>query len=139
MANDFSDDFSDAFIPIITYVEPSHSTTDPTRLSKGTLGDTIDTPRSGTRSPVTEKGIGQVNIPAKRLEDQMTHLLKSMGSVLSNARQRAGEIAGMELDSIELSVEINAEGQVSLMGIGGAQAGASGAITLTFTRTSSNP
>ncbi|MEM9535595.1 MAG: hypothetical protein AAGA40_07980 [Cyanobacteria bacterium P01_E01_bin.45] len=69
---------------------------------------------------------------ANVIEAQMTQLMKSMGSVLGRAKQSAGEIAGMELQEVELSVEINAEGKVSLIGVGGAQAGASGAITLKF-------
>ena len=40
---------------------------------------------------------------------------------------------GMQLDEIELSVEINSEGKVSLFGIGG-KAGGKGAMTLKFKR-----
>jgi hypothetical protein len=40
----------------------------------------------------------------------------------------------MHLDEIELSVEINGEGKVSLIG-SGAKAGGKGAITLKFKRT----
>ena len=65
------------------------------------------------------------------LEHSMTDLLQRIGRVLSHAKQRAGELAGMELDEIELSVEINGEGQVSLLG-SGAKAGSKGTMTLKF-------
>jgi hypothetical protein len=41
--------------------------------------------------------------------------------------------SGMRLDELELSVEINGEGQISLLGTGG-KAGAKGAIKLKFKR-----
>ncbi len=41
--------------------------------------------------------------------------------------------SGMRLDELELSVEINGKGQVSLLGTGG-EAGAKGAIKLKFKR-----
>ena len=41
--------------------------------------------------------------------------------------------SGMRLDEVELSVEINGKGQVSLLGTGG-EAGAKGAIKLKFKR-----
>ncbi|MDJ0697752.1 hypothetical protein [Mastigocoleus sp. MO_188.B34] len=40
----------------------------------------------------------------------------------------------MQLDEVELSVEINGEGQISLFGIGGVKAGGRGAMTFTFKR-----
>ncbi len=64
----------------------------------------------------------------------MTVLLQQLGRVLSHAKQRAGELAGMELEEIELSLEINSEGQVSLLG-SGVKAGGKGAMTLKFKAT----
>lgn len=43
----------------------------------------------------------------------------------------------MELDEIELSVEVNGEGQLSLLG-SGAKVGSSGAMTLHFKKISAN-
>lgn len=118
----------DEMISLITYTP----TTDPANApSKSILGDAV----SGTAPssiPDGNKSIGRVEVSVKVIEAQMTQLMKSMGGVLGRAKQSAGEIAGMELQEIELSVEINAEGKVSLIGVGGAQAGASGAITLKF-------
>ncbi|MGB3493005.1 MAG: hypothetical protein WBA57_09780 [Elainellaceae cyanobacterium] len=134
---DSSTDFiSSEFIPVITYVTPSQAA-DPYNSppSKGVLDDALtDRPRDGSRPP--EKAIGRVPISAKKLEDQMTQLLKSVGGVLGNAKDRAGDLAGMELEEVELSVEISGEGEVNLMGLGGIQGGASGAITLKFVRKS---
>ena len=118
---------SDEFIPILTYQSPET----PERNAKG-LGDVIFGDPDRTVDP--SKTVGRVEAPAQIIEDQMTNLLKSFGGVLSKAKQRAGELAGMELDEIEISVGINGRGEVSLMGIGGAQAGANGAITLKFKR-----
>ena len=131
-----SDPLSSEFIPVVTYVAPAEAD-NPRGLppSKGVFDDALtDPPRDGSRPP--EKAIGRVPISAKKLEDQMTQLLKSTGGVLSNAKTRAGDLAGMELDEVELSVEISGEGEVNLMGIGGIQGGTSGAITLKFVRKS---
>jgi hypothetical protein len=46
------------------------------------------------------------------------------------------ELAGFKLDEIEVSLEISANGQVALWGIGG-QVGGKGGIGLTFKRKSS--
>ena len=45
--------------------------------------------------------------------------------------QRTGELTGMELDAIEVQVEVNGEGQLSLLGSGG-KAGMKGSMTLKF-------
>ena len=118
----------DEMISLITYVPSDSGENAP---SKGLLRDAIsDPPRSGPAEP--GKGIGRVEVSVTEIEKQMTQLMKSVGGVLGRAKQGAGEFAGMELQEVELSVQISAEGQVSLMGIGGAQAGTSGAITLKF-------
>ncbi|MFQ3615895.1 MAG: hypothetical protein SNJ57_05145 [Cyanobacteriota bacterium] len=65
------------------------------------------------------------------LEQNMSSFLSRMGRVLSQARQSAAEVAGMELEEIVLSVEVSGEGQVNLLGTGG-RLGTSGGITLTF-------
>lgn len=130
-----SQPLSEEFISVVTYTTPSETTEyeESTRTSKGMLDDALSgTPRGG--GGASSKAIGHVSISAKKLEDQMTQLLKSMGGVLSKAKERAGELAGMELDEVELSVEINGQGEVSLMGIGGIEAGASGAVKLKFVR-----
>ena len=118
---------SDGMISLITYTSGEGSDA----VSKGVLSDAVaGTPRSGSAG--ASKGIGSVQVSAQTIQRELTKLMKSMGSALGQARQDAGDLAGMELQEVELSVQISAEGKVSLMGIGGTQAGASGAITLKF-------
>ncbi|WP_414579668.1 hypothetical protein [Anabaena sp. CCY 9402-a] len=61
----------------------------------------------------------------------MTHFLEVVGRLFNRAEQQAN--GGMQLDEIELSVEISAEGEVKLIG-NGAKAGGKGAIKLVFRR-----
>lgn len=74
-----------------------------------------------------------VEVPAVKLEQGMSDFLQVVGRVLGHVQNRSQELAGMELDEIELSVEINGEGQLSLLGTGGKVGGSSG-MTLKFKR-----
>ncbi len=76
-------------------------------------------------------------VSAAKLEQGMADFLQTMGRVIKNAQQRATELGGMELDEIELSVEVNGEGQLSLLG-SGTKVGGSSAMTLRFKRKGSN-
>ncbi|AFY39449.1 hypothetical protein Lepto7376_3221 [[Leptolyngbya] sp. PCC 7376] len=118
---------SDDTISLITYLPEDKNAA---ALSKGLLGEAI----AGNSDPSTgqEKSIGRVEVPIEAMEAQMTNLLKNVGKLLSRVKQSAGDVAGMELQEVELSVSINAAGEVSLLGIGGTQAGVEGAITLKF-------
>jgi hypothetical protein len=62
----------------------------------------------------------------------MQGLLQVVGDVFDQASRQSG----LQLDEIELAVEINAEGQVSLLGNGGKLAD-KGAIKLKFKRAGS--
>lgn len=66
-----------------------------------------------------------------KLKQEMQGFLQAMREMLSEADQLDSKI---QLDEIELSVEINGEGQISLFGIGGGKAGGKGAMTLKFKR-----
>ncbi|HAX76711.1 MAG TPA: hypothetical protein DCY88_12925 [Cyanobacteria bacterium UBA11372] len=81
----------------------------------------------------TEQQLSKRGIPVKadKLEAGVTEFLKLIGRVFDRAKQRAGELSGMELDEIELSVEVNGEGQLSLLG-SGSKVGGKGAITMRF-------
>ncbi|NJK52107.1 MAG: hypothetical protein HC936_03485 [Leptolyngbyaceae cyanobacterium SU_3_3] len=68
-------------------------------------------------------------LDALALKSQMNGLLKVVGELFDQASQQSGLL----LDEVELSVEINAEGQVSIMGSGG-KLGDKGAIKLKFKR-----
>ncbi|MEM9119318.1 MAG: hypothetical protein AAGD09_15765 [Cyanobacteria bacterium P01_F01_bin.56] len=68
-------------------------------------------------------------VDATSVKSQMRELLR----VVSAMFDQADELRGMKLSEVELTVEINAEGQVSLVSAGSKTA-SRGAITLRFTR-----
>lgn len=94
--------------------------------------DSIDT-GGGFGSRVTEKLSSilkkRVQIDAFTLKTQISGLVKVVGDVFNQAEQQTG----MKLSEVEVSLEINAEGQVSLIGTGG-KVSNKGGITLKFTR-----
>ncbi|MDY6940948.1 MAG: hypothetical protein SWY16_25235 [Cyanobacteriota bacterium] len=66
--------------------------------------------------------------------DDLKQSVAEFLDVVEEAFQRAEKAkSGMQLDEIELSVEVGAEGQLSLLGTGG-KAGGKGAIKLKFSR-----
>ncbi|MEO0836192.1 MAG: hypothetical protein AAFY16_09435 [Cyanobacteria bacterium J06642_3] len=75
---------------------------------------------SGTRKPVE----------VEKLKREMRGFLQAMREMLDEAEPPDSK---MQLDEVELSVEINAEGQVSLLGVGG-KAGGKGGMTFKFKR-----
>lgn len=100
----------------------------------------LDGSRDGTRDIGTKigqpkvpqvSGVRRVPVPLEKLKREMTDFLQVVGELFSEAERRN---SGMQLEEIELSVKINGEGQVSLLGIGGTKAGGEGGITLKFKR-----
>ncbi|MBW4429618.1 MAG: hypothetical protein KME50_35985 [Nostoc desertorum CM1-VF14] len=75
----------------------------------------------------------KVEVSVSKLEQEMAQFLHSVSRLFQRAEVEAKKTSGMRLDEIELSVEINGEGKVSLIG-NGAKAGGKGAITLKFKR-----
>jgi hypothetical protein len=71
----------------------------------------------------------RIPIDAAVLKTQMNGLLQVVGDIFDHAQQQTG----LQLNEVELTVEINAEGQVSLLGNGGKLAN-KGGITLKFKR-----
>ncbi len=92
---------------------------------KGNQYDVIDS------QPVRSQQRRGIPVSAAKLEQGMADFVSVLGRVLERTQQRAGEITGMALDEVELMVEVNGEGQLSLLGTGG-KAGAKGAMTLKF-------
>lgn len=82
-----------------------------------------------------------VQVDAEKLEQEMSRFLLVVDKVFTSAEQqtkaKSANKSGMQLDEIELSVEINGEGQVKLLG-SGTKAGAKGGIKLTFKRKTDN-
>ncbi|MBA3923754.1 MAG: hypothetical protein H0X31_19495 [Nostocaceae cyanobacterium] len=87
-----------------------------------------------TRDPETK-----VLVDADKLEKEMSRFLLVVDKVFSSAEKQAQakseSKSGMQLEEIELTVEINGEGQVKLLG-SGVKAGGKGGIKLTFRRKS---
>jgi hypothetical protein len=71
----------------------------------------------------------RVPLDAVALKTQMNGLLQVVSEVFAQASTQSG----LQLDEVELSVEINAQGQVSILGSGGSLSD-KGAIKLTFKR-----
>jgi hypothetical protein len=71
----------------------------------------------------------RVPLDAVALKTQMKGLLQ----VVSEVFDQASTQSGLQLDEVELSVEINAQGQVSILGSGGSLSD-KGSIKLTFKR-----
>lgn len=92
------------------------------RDTGGRLGEKEKSPEVAA----TERS--QVDVSKLKLE--MQGFLKAMREMLDEADPPGAKI---RLDEVELSVEINGEGQVSLFGIGG-KAGGKGAMTFKFKR-----
>ncbi|MEM9538761.1 MAG: hypothetical protein AAGA60_04530 [Cyanobacteria bacterium P01_E01_bin.42] len=80
--------------------------------------------------PAESNGRRRSRLSAGELKQQMGEFLEAMEEAFEQAQKPR---SGMSLDEIELSVEINGKGQVSLFGTGG-EAGAKGAIKLKFKR-----
>ena len=73
----------------------------------------------------------RVPLDAKALKAQMQGMISTVNELFDQATSQTG----LQLNEVELSVEINAEGQVSLIGTGG-KVSNKGGITLKFTRLS---
>ena len=87
----------------------------------GRLGEKVSSPVAATER-------SQVDVSKLKLE--MQGFLKAMREMLDEADPPSAKI---RLDEVELSVEINGEGQVSLFGVG-CKAGGKGAMTFKFKR-----
>lgn len=78
----------------------------------------------------------RVPVSVQRLKQQVNQLLNLLTEVFDQADRQPQ--ANIELDEIELTVEVNAEGQLGILGNGG-KVGSKGGITLKFKRLPSQP
>ena len=81
--------------------------------------------------PDDEIVISKRKVEVSKLKGEMRKFLQAMRETLDEAETPNSK---MQLDEVELSVEINGEGQISLFGIGGGKAGGKGAMTFKFKR-----
>ncbi|MBD2093573.1 hypothetical protein H6F90_00190 [Trichocoleus sp. FACHB-591] len=118
-----------AQIYLLTEVE----TIETVEVRSGVRDGSQDTGGGYGPPPITEKvkTIVRQRVPldAAALKTQMNGLLQVMNEVFDQASQQTG----LQLDEVELSVELNAQGQVSIMGNGGSLSD-KGAIKLKFKR-----
>ncbi|BAY13761.1 Pepco domain-containing protein [Calothrix sp. NIES-2098] len=70
-------------------------------------------------------------VEVTKIKQEMKGFLQAMREMLDEAEEPNSK---MQLDEVELSVEINGEGQISLFGVGGGKAGGKGAMTFKFKR-----
>ncbi len=70
-------------------------------------------------------------VEVTKLKEEMKGFLQAMREMLDEADQPDSKI---QLNEVELSVEVNGEGQISLLGIGGGKVGGKGAMTFKFKR-----
>ena len=87
----------------------------------------------GWEIPTADSVKQKVEVSVEKLEQEMSSFLQVVGRLFKRAEQESYQKPGMQLNEIELSIEINGEGQVSLIGTG-AKAGGKGAIILKFKR-----
>ncbi|WP_315788855.1 Pepco domain-containing protein [Fischerella sp. JS2] len=71
-------------------------------------------------------------VEVDQLKQEMSGFLQAMREILEEADSPNSKI---QLEEVELSVEINGEGKISLFGVGG-KAGGKGAMTFKFKRCS---
>ena len=88
--------------------------------------------RLGSETPEVPEVVVTDRQPVEvdKLKREMRGFLQAMREMLDEAEPPD---AKMRLDEVELSVEINGEGQVSLFGVGG-KAGGKGGMTFKFKR-----
>ena len=110
------------------------------------VDDTAQTPEENGSKDATSSGnpfkrvVSAVGVPkavkvsTQKLEAEMSKFLQVVSGVFSRAEKQVNPQSGLKLDEIEVSVEINGEGEVKLLGTGG-KAGSKGGITLKFKRT----
>ncbi|MBW4641741.1 MAG: hypothetical protein KME23_01730 [Goleter apudmare HA4340-LM2] len=70
-------------------------------------------------------------VEVTKIKQEMKGFLQAMREMLDEAEETNSK---MQLDEVELSVEVNGEGQVSLFGMGGGKVGGKGAMTFKFKR-----
>lgn len=114
---------------IVTEVETTTETVEVRRGERGSddVGGQFSPRRTIDQVKTTMRQ--RVPLDAGALKTQMQGLLQVVGDVFDQASQQTE----LRLDEIELAVEINAQGQVSVLGSGGSLSD-KGAIKLKFKR-----
>lgn len=79
---------------------------------------------------------GLVSVPVRKLQENLQGFMKIVGDLFIQAEKQAAtkEKPGMQLDQIEVSVGVNAEGEVGFWGLTKGKVGGVTEIKLTFKR-----
>lgn len=97
--------------------------------------DATSTGNAWAKKVALAVGVPQaVKVSTQKLEAEMSRFVGIVSRLFSHAEAQVNPESGLKLDEIEVSVEINGEGEVKLLGTGG-KAGTKGGITLKFKRT----
>ena len=109
----------------------SSETRDADTISGARNGRSIGGSFSKKVDALTEAIGKRVSLPTAKLKEQIGRLVKDLTEVFDHADQEAnGKIT---LNEVELTVEVNTEGQLGILGSGG-KVGGKGGITLKFKR-----
>jgi hypothetical protein len=121
-------------IRIITDDTPQIVAPEDSKMGIEDLGPYYFQDNDASKHKVKEvEGVGVHNVKVQKLEEEMGHLMQVVERLFNRTQQQGNRKPGMQLDEIELSVEVNGEGQISILGTGG-KAGGKGAIKLKFKR-----
>jgi hypothetical protein len=112
---------------VLTETEAEVSAEKEGQRSGGDRGGGFGLPIPGMADSIPRRQ--RVSLDAQALQAQMTSLL----AVVNDLFTQADLTTGLQLQEVELSVDINAEGQISLVGNGG-KLGNQGGIKLRLTR-----
>jgi hypothetical protein len=119
---------------IVFFVEP---TAQPPEPPSGARDGRDMGPQFGdARRELVGRLQGRVAVPVERLKQQVNQLVGMVGLVFDQAERQVEQQQPerrLHLEEIELTVEVNAEGQLGILGSGG-KAGGKGGIKLKFTR-----
>ncbi len=127
MTNEMTDDNT---LWVVTEAEVVEETVEiEGRRSGGDTGGGFGPTRRVFEAAQTIAQRKRVPLDARALKAQMQGMLTVVNELFDQASSRTG----LQLNEVELSVEINAEGQISLVGNGG-KLGNKGGITLKFVR-----
>ena len=114
------------------WIITGENSTPKTRIQQDsvTRGGSRDTGGLLGSDPNENSESNRKSVDVDKLKREMKGFLQAMREMLDEADPPDSK---MQLDEVELSVEINGEGQISLFGVGG-KAGGKGGMTFKFKR-----
>ena len=120
---------------IVTEETSEISTNHQTSITRGARGGDDIGGRIGGETIREPEPIGNTKrqeVDVAQLKQKMQGFLQAMKEMLEEVDEAVN--TKIQLDEVELSVEINGEGQVSLLGVGGTKVGGKGGMTFKFKR-----